>query len=139
MMSDKFKMTDVTSSESEGVGVREDKQEVYIHWLRQAASRPVVKEKLYAHAWEVAQAAAWLLKERYGVSRVRVFGSLTHAGRFHEGSDIDMAVEGLKPDDYWEAVTSVLFLDDQVPVELVDVAVCRPEIWEVVEQEGVDL
>jgi len=121
------------------VDVNEDKQEVYIRWLRQATSRPTVKEKLYAHAWEVAQAAAQILKERYGVSRVRVFGSLVHSSRFHENSDIDLAVEGLKPDDYWEAVTSVLFLDDQFPVELIDSTVCRPEIWEVVEEEGVDL
>jgi predicted nucleotidyltransferase len=121
------------------VDVNEDKQEVYIRWLRQAASRPAVKEKLYAHAWEVAQTAARLLKERYGVSRVRVFGSLVHARWFHEGSDIDLAVEGLKPDDYWEAVTSILFLDDRVPVELVDRTMCCPEIWEVVEREGVDL
>jgi hypothetical protein len=50
-----------------------------------------------------------------------------------------LAVEGLKPDDYWEAVTSILFLDDRVPVELVDRTMCCPEIWEVVEREGVDL
>ena len=121
------------------VDVNEDKQEVYIRWLRQATSRPVGKEELYEHAWELAQTASRLLKEHYGVNRVRVFGSLVDSGRFHEGSDIDLAVEGLKSDDYWEAVTYVLFLDDQFPIELVDRATCRPEIWGIVEQEGVDL
>lgn len=121
-------------------GLEEDKQTIYIRWLRQAASRrPAIKDELYTHAFEVAQAAAQLLRERYGVSRVRVFGSLVHSGRFHEDSDIDLAVEGLKVDNYWDAVTSTLFLDDQFPIELVDRATCRPEIWEVVEREGVEL
>ncbi len=140
MLSDTFKETDMAKGEREAVSFREDKQEVYIRWLRETASRPAVKdERFSARAWEVAQTAARLLKERYGVRRVRVFGSLVHSGRFHEGSDIDLAVEGLPPANYWEAVTSVLFLDDQVPVELVDQTECRPEIWEVVEREGVDL
>ena len=46
------------------VDVNEDKQEVYIHWLRQAASRPTVKEKLYVHAWEVAQTAALIRTDK---------------------------------------------------------------------------
>lgn len=118
---------------------KEDRQQVYIGWLRQAASRTAVAEESYDHAWEVARAAARLLRERYAVNRVRAFGSLVHKARFHPGSDIDLAVEGLEPTDYWEAVTSVLFLDDQVSVILIDQAACRPEIWEAVEREGVDL
>ena len=119
--------------------MEEDKQEVYVLWLQQTVSRPTVNKEFCEHGWKVAREAARLLRENYGVSRVRVFGSLVHEGRFHPGSDIDLAVEGLKPDDYWEAVTSVLFLDDQVPVEVIDQTICRPEIREVVEQEGVDL
>jgi len=119
--------------------VDHDKEQVYIGWLRQAASRPVVKDESYDHAWEVARTAATLLKERYGVSRVRVFGSLLYEGRFHRGSDIDLAVEGLKIDDYWKALAEVLFLDDHIQVEIVDRSICRPEIWDVVEHEGVDV
>jgi predicted nucleotidyltransferase len=116
-----------------------DMQETYVRWLRQAASRPNNNDEIYKHAWEVARKAAQLLKERFGVKRVRVFGSLTHKSRFYPGSDIDLAVEGLKPDDFWEALTSVLFLDDKVLVEMVDKSTCRPEIWAIVEQEGIDL
>lgn len=118
---------------------KEDRRQIYIQWLRRAASNSVVDEESYEHAWEVAKEAAQLLRDRYGVTRVRAFGSLVHKERLHPGSDVDLAVEGLKPADYWEAVTSVLFLDDRIPVEIVDQATCRPEIWEVVEREGVDL
>ena len=38
------------------------------------------------------------------MSRVRVFGSLIHKERFHDGSDVDLAVEDLKPEDYWDIV-----------------------------------
>ena len=118
---------------------KEDKQQIYAQWLRQSVSHSVVEEEFYEYAWKVAKEAAQLLKGRYGVTRVRAFGSLVHKERLHPGSDVDLAVEGLKLDDYWEAVTSVLFLDDRIPVEIVDQATCRPEIWEVVEREGVDL
>jgi len=112
MLSDILKETNAASGEKGTEDAKEDKQEIYIHWLRQAVSHSVVKKELYERAFRVAQVAAQLLRERYGVSRVRVFGSLVHAERFHEGSDIDLAVEGLEAADYWEAVTSVLFLDD---------------------------
>jgi predicted nucleotidyltransferase len=116
-----------------------ENQEIYIRWLQQATSRSVVEKDSYNHAWKVAREAARLLRERYSVNRVRAFGSLVHEETFHSGSDVDLAVEGLKPADYWEAVTSVMFLDDRVSVILIDQAACRPEIWEAVEQEGVDL
>ncbi len=117
----------------------EGKELTYIRWLRNNTSRRSTSPVLYEHAWEAARKAAHILKERYGVDRVRVFGSLIRENMFHPGSDIDLAVEGLKPVDYWEALTSVMFLDDQLSIEVVDPATCRPEIWSVVEQEGIDL
>jgi predicted nucleotidyltransferase len=120
-----------------------EKEQTYIRWLRQnknyRANRSAASQELYQRAWEAARKAAKLLKDRYGVDRVRVFGSLVQERRFHPGSDIDLAVEGLKPADYWEALTSVMFLDDHVSIEMVDQAMCRPEIWSAVEREGIDL
>ena len=115
------------------------KEQTYIRWLKHNASRPKAGKELYEHAWEVARRAAKLLRDRYGVDRIRAFGSLVHEERFHPGSDIDLGVEGLAPSDYWKALASVLFIDDQVSVELVDRDTCRQEIWRVVEREGVDL
>ena len=120
--------------------VGQAKQEAYIHWLRQSVSRPPnSNEELYARAWKVARAAAQLLRERYHVTRIRAFGSLVRRERFHRDSDVDLAVEGLLPTHYWGAVTETLFLDEHIPVELVDREVCRPSLWETVERDGVDL
>lgn len=111
----------------------------YISWLRQSALKYNVDEEYYQYAWEIAKKAAKLLREKYNVTRVRVFGSLTHKNSFHKGSDVDLAVEGLEDSDYWEALTSVLFLDDQVFVEIGDQETCPKELWKVIEQEGIDV
>ena len=118
---------------------KETREQTYIRWLRQNTNHYVIDHEYHERAWETARKAAQLLKGCYGVERVRAFGSLVHEGRFHPGSDIDLAVEGLRSANYWEALTSVMFLDDQVSIEMVDQATCRPEIWNIVEQEGVDL
>ena len=115
-------------------------REEYVEWLRRSATRarPEAEERL-ARAWPVARQAAQLLRERYGVLRVRVFGSLLHPGRFHTDSDVDLAVEGLAVDDYWDALADVLFLDDEISVDLVDPDTCPADIWAKVEREGVAL
>jgi len=46
-------------------------------------------------ALEVADTCARFLSDRYGVSKVYLFGSLGRSNGFHERSDIDLAVEGL--------------------------------------------
>lgn len=114
--------------------------EQYVEWLRRSAVQPdSPPDEQLAHAWEIANRAAQLLRERYNVSRVWVFGSLLHPNHFHSRSDVDLAVEGLAVHDYWDALADVLFLDDEIAVDLVDPDTCPPAIWARVEDEGVDL
>ena len=54
-------------------------------------------------ALSYAHQAAQLLKERFGATRVILFGSLAHGAWFHAGSDIDLAVEGIVPGNYFSA------------------------------------
>lgn len=44
-----------------------------------------------------------LLKNRFGAKRVILFGSLAGQGVWHEQSDLDLAVEGLPPADFFKA------------------------------------
>ncbi|MFQ4137616.1 nucleotidyltransferase family protein [Nodosilinea sp. PGN35] len=55
-------------------------------------------------ARRVAAEAADLLKQEFQATQVVVFGSLVHPERFHQTSDIDLAVAGLSPLDYFAAV-----------------------------------
>lgn len=57
-----------------------------------------------AAAWEAAMACIDLLRARFGVRRAVVLGSLAGHSPWHERSDIDIAVEGLAPERYFEAL-----------------------------------
>ena len=70
---------------------------------------------------EVAQEAAHILRETFGVSRVVLFGSILDEATFHENSDLDLAVWDLPPKVYIKAVAQLLELSefsiDLVPAE----------------------
>ncbi len=89
-------------------------------------------------AWEAARQAASLLRTRFGAQKVIAFGSLVRAGRFSERSDIDLAVAGIPPAEFfrtWDTVASSCPFD----LDLVDLADCSPALRDLLEQEGVAL
>lgn len=56
------------------------------------------------------------LRERYGATRIILFGSLAQ-GRFHEDSDIDLAVAGIEPGRFFFALGELLPLSP-FPIDL---------------------
>jgi predicted nucleotidyltransferase len=90
-------------------------------------------------AWELAQRAASLLRDRFGATRVAVFGSLLHAGCFTPWSDIDIAAWGIRPQDTFRAIGMVMELDGHIETNLVDVKTCSPSLLVVIERDGRDL
>ncbi len=106
-------------------------------WIEEELKKPEVQARLdAAHAEAVA--VARMLKERFGATRVRLFGSLARRDEV-EGFDIDVAVEGLASRDYFRAwgeaeklVTrklDLIDLKDELP----------PLLRKRIEQDGVDL
>ena len=90
-------------------------------------------------AWSVARKAARLLKQRFGATRVVIFGSLVNEDSITRWSDADVAAWGLAPDQTFQAIGAVMDLGDEVPVNLVDVNTCRPSLLKVIEKDGVEL
>ena len=90
-------------------------------------------------AWEIARQTAAELRSQFGVERVVPFGSLTHPGRFTAWSDIDIAVWGLQPADTFRAIGVAMDCSNDIPVNLVDIGVCKPALREVIERAGVPL
>ncbi len=90
-------------------------------------------------AWEVARKAAIILKERFGATRVLVFGSLAHRAWFTPRSDIDLCVDGIPVDKFFHAEAEVEALASVFKVDLVDSRECSPELLKQVEEEGVEL
>jgi predicted nucleotidyltransferase len=54
-------------------------------------------------ALELAARCASLLHERFGAKRVIPFGSVVGHGRWHSGSDLDLAVEGVASEQFFRA------------------------------------
>ncbi len=61
-------------------------------------------------AKELAEKCVQILKSKYGARNAFVFGSLRGDSLFDERSDIDIAVEGLSPDRYFDALTELYSL-----------------------------
>lgn len=89
-------------------------------------------------AWALARAAAALLKEQSGASRIVLFGSLAQ-DRFTWWSDVDIAAWELSLGDTFKAVAAVLFLDGDIEVNLVDAGACRPSLLACIKAEGIEL
>lgn len=64
--------------------------------------------------------ATALLREKFGATRVVVFGSLVREGCFTPWSDVDVGAWGLRPEDTFRVIGTVQ-LDSEIEVNLVDV------------------
>jgi predicted nucleotidyltransferase len=91
----------------------------------------------HQRAWEIARQAAKILKEEFGASRVVLFGSLLHPELFHLRSDIDLAVWDIQH--YFRAVSRLIDIDPEFEFDLVPIEDARPRIFEIIQQEGVEL
>ena len=68
-----------------------------------AAALPVSREE----ANRLAEQCARVLRERYGARRVIPFGSAIGRAPWHSRSDLDLAVEGLPPGAYLQALNTL--------------------------------
>ena len=90
-------------------------------------------------AWQVALAAAQLLRKGFGATRVVAFGSLAHRAWFGAWSDIDIAAWGIPADKFYKAVAAVTGVSSDFKVDLIDPDVCRSTVRQSIESEGVEL
>ena len=90
-------------------------------------------------AWQVAHATAQLLHEKFGATRVVVFGSLAHRVWFSAWSDIDLVAWGIPADQFYKAVATVTGVSSEFKVDLIDPDVCRSAVRKSIEREGVEL
>lgn len=92
-----------------------------------------------ATALAAARRAADLLVRRYGARRVYLFGSLAGTGSvpFHPASDIDLAVEGLPVEGFWQALAAVdAVMPRGHPADVSELESVRPYIKEAVLERG---
>jgi predicted nucleotidyltransferase len=83
--------------------------------------------------------AASLLKSRFGAQRVLLFGSLAHQGWFAPDSDVDLAVEGLRGPDYWEAWRAIEEVIDDRQVDLIEIESASDSLRGAIKRHGIEL
>ena len=83
--------------------------------------------------------AAAVLKTRFGARRVVLFGSLAHAAWFTPDSDVDVAVEGLEGNAYWQAWRLLEEMIDNRPVDLVELETAGESLQRAIRRYGVEL
>ncbi|MCI0691532.1 nucleotidyltransferase domain-containing protein [candidate division KSB1 bacterium] len=99
------------------------KPEFIESWRRRFTAQEAESHALAAQARLALKEAVAILK-KHGAKRVILFGSLHQGERFHRGSDIDLAVEGIPPQKFFRAGADLMMaLDwpiDLKPLEEVD-------------------
>jgi predicted nucleotidyltransferase len=114
----------------------------YLEAARRRPPRPQLtpaeqdeREQLLNRIREVAT----VLKNRFGARRVILFGSLAHAAWFRPNSDVDLVVEGLTQDAYWEAWRLVEELINDRPVDLIELETVSESLLQAIQRYGVEL
>lgn len=92
-------------------------------------------KKLLSSALENAKRAAHILIAEYGARDVYLFGSLAHRGNFSSRSDIDLAVTGINPCDYYDAIGR-LVQEIEFDINLIALETCKPSLRQKILQEG---
>lgn len=83
-----------------------------------------------------ARKAARLLREKFGAKEVILFGSLTRRGSFTLFSDIDLAVRGIAPDRFFEAVGLVTGLSAEFKFDLLEIETGSPGMYSSIQKDG---
>jgi predicted nucleotidyltransferase len=94
-------------------------------------------EERREQALAVARQAARILKEDFGVARVLLFGSLATESWFHVRSDVDLAVEGLKQEDFWRADSRLEQISNGFEIDLVDLRTAPPRLAQAIRGHGI--
>ena len=82
---------------------------------------------------EIARKAASILKQEFGAERVVLFGSMLDHEQMWWGSDIDLAVWGLRSEDFFKAGAAIERYHN-FSIDLVEIQSAKPHILNAIEQ-----
>jgi predicted nucleotidyltransferase len=71
---------------------------------------------------------AGVLKEKYGVHHVYVFGSLLSSDFFHERSDVDLAVSPISDEHYFSAYSTAWEMVGNLGLDFIDLDHCSESL-----------
>jgi len=92
--------------------VKEAKYNI-IHFLEKE------RKERYKSAQEVLKRLVQILVSKYGVDKIILVGSCLDEDRFHAHSDIDLCIEGLSSERYFEALGELMLEACEFDVDLI--------------------
>jgi predicted nucleotidyltransferase len=96
-------------------------------------------QERWERGWQLAGDLAHLLQERFGATRVAVFGSLSSPNCFNVYSDIDLVVWGIPPARFYQAVAAVTAISNEFEVDLVDGDTPPPYLSKTIQEEAISI
>ncbi|MDD5672529.1 MAG: nucleotidyltransferase domain-containing protein [Chitinivibrionales bacterium] len=93
-------------------------------WKKRDEETRVMNESRRQKALGCARKLSRVLADQFGAKKVTLVGSILHGSRFKANSDIDLAVEGIKPDQYFNALVQCQTAG--FPVDLIETAAATP-------------
>ena len=107
----------------------------YARRRREARVRAAEQE---GRAWELARQASGTLKERFGATRVLLYGSLAR-GDFALGSDIDLVAWGIDSDRWLDVVGVGMDLGREIAMSVALAQSMRAEVMREALKDGKEL
>ena len=111
-------------------------------YLRKGIRRPATAPSYHDERKDIlnqVHKAAASIKLRFRPRRVILFGSLAHQAWFMPDSDVDLVVDGLHGQAFWEAWRLAEDIITQRPVDLIDIATVGESMQEAIDHYGIEL
>lgn len=110
----------------------------YMPYIRQRwADEQAGWEKRRQRAWTAARQIASTLRAVYDADQIIAFGSLVGEGPFDDRSDIDLAVSGVSPADFFRAYAQAMAFSPAFKLDLIDLDDCPIQMRQSILQSGV--
>jgi uncharacterized protein len=104
-------------------------------WKHRLALQQEQNQDLAHQARQKLPQLIQLLTDRFHATQIILFGSLAK-GTFRQGSDIDLAVAGIAPENYFSALAAINRLGDSFPIDLKPIEDLEPHFFQRVIQTG---
>jgi uncharacterized protein len=113
-----------------------------VEWKQYSLPRRSVTPEVQARwneAWQLIPELARMLREEFGATKIKVFGSAVSADYFSDQSDIDIAAWDIPIAQYLSAVLAVNEFHEGFKVDLLDPSLCRVVLRQKIEKEGIEM
>jgi uncharacterized protein len=105
------------------------------HWKYRLALQREQNQDLAHQARQRLPEMIQLLTTQFHATQIILFGSLAK-GTFRQGSDIDLAVAGIPPENYFSALAAINRLSDSFSIDLKPIEDLEPHFFQRVIQTG---